>query len=311
MKRYFKRFSRWTGATVILAFFGFLRILPLSIARQLTSTATKLGYIVLPGFRKRGMNNLDIAYGDTLSLKEKESILRESTVGLSILLPEFVHSHLLSTTKDNTFFTIEGYEHVDASRGAVLISGHLANWEWMCSIVGSLDQGLVAVARPMDDSRFDAYVKRQRTRNGLIMLDKVDAGRKIIQYARDGRLVGILVDQAARENAVPSTFFGKPCWATASPAMMAIRHETPIHPVCIIRDAKGHYTIRFKPAIPIERTGTLHEDLIRITQQCQDEIEEMVRANPGQWLWFHNRWKRIEAQELKWKARGVDLRFDS
>lgn len=310
MKRFSKRFSRWIVATLALYSLRFMRLIPLSLARNIALFIVHLAYYFVPRIRRIGMKNLDIAFKDTKTRAEKEAFLRESLDNVGLVAAEMAHSDLLSMPQGKKLYTLKGCEHLDTTKGAIIISAHLSNWEWMCGILGTLEQGSAGIVRPLGDPRLNAYIDAQRTRQGVRTIDKNDAGPEIIKAVRDGLLVGILVDQSARENGVPVRFFGKPCWATIGPVMLALRTKAPVHPVSMTRDTDGHYTMEFFPAIPLEREGTIHEDLIRLTQRCQDAIEEMVLKTPGQWLWLHDRWKRRAKLEHEWADRGIELDWD-
>ena len=85
--------------------------------------------------------------------------------------------------------------------------------------------------------------------------------------------------------------------------MIALRTKVPIHLSCCIRNDDGTFTVKFTPAIRTEKTGNFREDLVRITQDCQDALEEFVREHPEQWLWMHRRWKKRPNLEKEWQDR--------
>lgn len=298
----------WLVGSVILVVCRFMHALPLRVARMLARFAGVLMYYFIPHMRTLGMKNLDLAYGDSLARDAKKKILLDSFRNTAMLAAEVPHTGILSTPEGRALYTFEGYEHVDSSKGALLITGHFANWEWMSGIVGTLEQGAVALGNHLAEPRIHAYANYQRTRHGLRMFDKNDALQKIIREAREGRLVALLIDQRARTNSVPTTFFGKPCWSTAGSAMLALRTKVPVHPMSFSRDETGHYTLRIHPAIDYEPESSFQDNLIRMTQRHQDAIEDIVRADPGQWTWYHNRWKPVGGQVEKWTARGVEIR---
>jgi KDO2-lipid IV(A) lauroyltransferase len=50
-------------------------------------------------------------------------------------------------------------------------------------------------------------------------------------------------------------------------------------------EQEQRYVLRFYPRVPI--TG----DSVRDTQALQSVLEQIIRAQPDQWLWVHRRWK--------------------
>ena len=135
------------------------------------------------------------------------------------------------------------------------------------------------------------------------IIGKKNVGAEIIKSVRDGNLVGLMVDQSTRKNGVPVTFFGQKCWATVGPIMVALRTKAPIYPITMLRNESGRYTLEFYPPLTIERTKNIHQDLINGSQLCQDLIEAIIRKNPGQWMWIHDRWKAQPRLEKEWEKR--------
>ena len=57
--------------------------------------------------------------------------------------------------------------------------------------------------------------------------------RPVLQALRHGRMIGILMDQnAARREGVFVDFFGRAASTSRSMALLAVRTQTPIVPVC-------------------------------------------------------------------------------
>jgi len=105
------------------------------------------------------------------------------------------------------------------------------------------------IVREFDHPYLDAYIDATRRSAGVVTVPKDRAAREIIERLADSYIVGILADQNPRENAVPVTFFGQPCWATIGPALAAARAHVPVVAVSIARDPDGGYTVEFSPPI--------------------------------------------------------------
>jgi KDO2-lipid IV(A) lauroyltransferase len=197
---------------------------------------------------------------------------------------------------------LAGAEHLPKDAPALFISAHAGNWEWMAQFLSSQGYRLAGVARPMNHPGMEALVLRIRG-TGLHSLPKDGSGNDLVRVMREGYFTAVLIDQSPRENGVPCTFFGAPCWGTIAPVMLAVRARVPVVPVSQAREADGTYTIRIHAPVPLVRTGDLRRDLVENTQRCQDAVEAIVREHPGQWLWFHRRWKERPRLAEEWEAR--------
>jgi len=285
---------------------GFCRltvVLPLPVARLLGRALARIAYHTVPRIRRIGLANLDIAYGDTLTRAEKTVLLKESVRNLGLVAAEFGRIPQLVAGGMGRWFRVKGLENVDRTRGGIFMGGHLGNWEWLAPAGGTVGINTVIIVRGFDDLRMDGFVDTIRKSERVDTVDKNAATGPMLHKLREGWMAGILADQNPRENGVPVKFFGAPTWATVGPALIARRARVPIYPVSMARDEQGVYTLEFRPAIKLQETDNLMADLAVNTQRCQDALEAMVREHPGQWLWFHRRWRRRERLEQEWEAR--------
>ena len=284
---------------------GFARLtamLPLPLERGLASLLAGVAYYAVPRIRKVGLANLDLAYSDTLSPGEKRRILWEAVRHVAITAAEFSRLPSLNPDGFARLVRIVGREHLPET-GFVCIGGHFGNWEWMAPAMACTGRRIAEIVRPLDDPRLNAFIDATRRGGGTETIPKEDAGREIVRLVREGVGVGILIDQSPRRNGVPVTFFGASCWATIAPAMISARSKVPVHPVAMVRDADGGHTLHIYPALEFAQSGNLRKDLVTNTQRCQDAFEQVVRAHPEQWMWFHRRWKHREFLEAEWQAK--------
>ncbi len=287
----------------VLYLFHFVSWLPLPVARALGAGLARLAFLLVPRIKKTGMANLDLAYGDSLSRTEKMRLLQASVKNLGLVAVEFSRIPTLPTNLPKMDITVKGFENIDHSKGGVVISAHLGNWEWGLPVVAHLGMRAIVVVRAFDDPRMNAFVDKIRRSSGIKTVVKDAAMGPLMRKIPEGYYAGLLADQSPRDNAVPVTFFGQETWATIGPAIIAMRAQAPIYPVSMVRNANGGYTIEFEPALPLAQTGNTMADLQNNTQQCQDALEAMIRKTPEQWLWFHNRFKKRPRLEKEWAER--------
>ncbi|MCX5759160.1 MAG: lysophospholipid acyltransferase family protein [Candidatus Hydrogenedentes bacterium] len=312
------RLLRAAIAHVSVGFARALSRLPIGFSRRLARALTPIVYRLVPRVRSVGVANLDLAYGDTLTAEEKRRILYASIENMLIVALElFQIPKLEGAFLDRNIPKLEGafldrnirvnnLEHLPRDTGCVVIGAHHGNWEWSATAMARRGYKACEIVREFDHPYLDAYIDATRCSTGVVTIPKDKAAKGILERLADGYIVGILADQNPRENAVPVTFFGQPCWATIGPALAAARARVPVVAVSIARDPDGGYTVEFSPPIPMVHSERLRDDLLENTQRCQDALEALVRRAPEQWLWLHRRWKKRPNLEEEWKRRMAE-----
>lgn len=302
-----KKLLSWPPAIASVGVIQLTRVLPPPVSRALLVGLARCAMALLPRIWKVGMENLDLAYGDTLTRAEKKRILRGAVDNMALVAAEFHAVKKLPGMTQEEFdalITVEGMERFDnQENGCVLIGGHLGNWEWMAGVINRCGYKISEVVRPLDNPLLNRVVDAHRTASGAVTVPKDNAGRELFRLMKEGYIAGLLADQSPRDNAVPVTFFGQPCWGTIGAVMVAQRAKVPIFCSSLVRTAPGKYHFTVTGPIEIQRTGNLHEDLAVNCQRCQDAVEEHIRKCPEQWLWLHRRWKPRPRLEAEWAER--------
>lgn len=194
------------------------------------------------------------------------------------------------------------------NKGAIIITAHLGNWE-IAPLISSLyfNTPVTVVARPLRNKLVHQWLHALRTRYGNRIIDKDGALPEMIRTLRQGKILGIVIDQETRLPGVEVTFFNKDVTGMPVAALLALRCKSPVLPAFCIRNADGTCTVNFKPPIPMQRTGDLRSDLRTNTQTMMDAIEKAVREHPEQWFWVHKRWKKyyphLYKEDLEKKRR--------
>ncbi|HDP35206.1 MAG TPA: hypothetical protein ENN29_08880 [Candidatus Hydrogenedentes bacterium] len=288
---------------ICMFFFNFMRVLPLSVARKSGVALARIAYHLVPRIKRVGMENLDVAYGDSLDREQKESILKGSVENLGLVAVEFYYVPLLPRKLPEMNIPVKGFDNIDRSQGGILISAHMGNWEWLLPVGAHLGLDAIVIVREFDDPRMNAFVDGMRRASGIKTIPKDAAMGPLLRRLKGGAYAGLLADQNPREDAVPVRFFGAPTWATIGPAIMAMRANVPVYPVSIVREPNGNYSVEFFQALELAYSGDTLTDLQTNTQRCQDALEAIIRNHPEQWLWFHRRWKKRERLEREWAER--------
>jgi KDO2-lipid IV(A) lauroyltransferase len=87
-------------------------------------------------------------------------------------------------------------------------------------------------------------------------------------------------------------FFGTLACTTSGVAMMAMRTNAMIVPMCCVwnRDTKK-YHVKYGKFRYLSKHRRPHRDVYEMTAAFTSEMEKFFREYPDQWLWIHKRWK--------------------
>jgi KDO2-lipid IV(A) lauroyltransferase len=100
----------------------------------------------------------------------------------------------------------------------------------------------------------------------------------------------MLVDQYFSRG-VDVTFFGRRCKANPSIARLARRFDCPVVGVRVIRLPDRRFRIEGCGPYELPRGADGEIDVAAASQMITTIIEGWIRDYPGQYLWFHRRWR--------------------
>jgi Kdo2-lipid IVA lauroyltransferase/acyltransferase len=201
------------------------------------------------------------------------------------------------------YISFEGVERLDralaAGRGAIVVTGHVGNWELLAAACSARGLPITVVGRRVNDMRFHALVTRFRQAAGLEVLVRDDP--RFVSAVREAlarnRVVAMLIDQDTRGAGVFVPFFGRLARTPPGPAVLALRARVPVLTVFIHRRLDGSHRIRFDD-VPVGGRRTRAE-VTELTARLTAAIEGAIREAPPQWVWWHERWRRRpEAADL-------------
>jgi len=268
---------------------------PISAASWIARAIGGLLYLAAPHRRRTAIANLTIAYGDTLSLPEKQKLARESFQNFATSLAEFFRiSQLLRGAEQR--FVFEGTEHLDRAfqknHGVILVISHLGSWECLSFLPYLRGYPCSVVVREVRNPYLYRWIQRLRLVTRLNPIDRKDSVREVLSELKKNHLVAILIDQWAGHDGVWVDFFGKPTSTTSIPARLARKTGASLIPAYCLRTGCGRYKIRVLPAAPLDSDPDEQEK--KTTLLLNRILEAEILKYPEQWIWGHERWKGRE-----------------
>ena len=140
-------------------------------------------------------------------------------------------------------------EALREGRGAVLVTGHIGNWDIAAKTLREYDQPINLVMAREANATTQDYVRDMRERAGVRVIysdTSVFSALNMIRALRQNEIVAIQLDRMlglGGARAVP--FFGAPAPFPSGPFVLARLAGAPLIPVFIPRLGTRHYAVRF------------------------------------------------------------------
>ena len=272
-----------------------LVVLPERAVRALCNLIGWVAGVVLRVRRVDTDRHLQIAFPDQDSAWRRR-VARSSymhlarEVAMTVRLSQMRSEDIIRRTEVVGFEALR--EAASGGRGALVISGHLGNWEVAAAAVAARGVPMDVAAHLQKNPLFYRHMVELRRRLGLTVIVKNEAFRLVPQALAAGRVVALISDQNMRKRGVFVDFFGRAAATAKGPALFALRTGAPIFLGVAVR--KRGYPSRYRVIIehvPVGE-GARSADAIRdLTQRHVSRLEARIRETPGQYFWQHRRWK--------------------
>ncbi len=252
----------------------------------------KLGPILSQN--KTVLRNLRLAFPDK-SDEERQSIAMQAWESVGRTAGELPHLPKIDPYSSDRVEIVGGeiLDQVQASdKGAVMISGHFANWEIMAAVICRRPVDCLITYRALNNPHIDRRLNKVRHDYGIEVLTPKGMGtRELMRALSAGRSVALMNDQKFNQGiAVP--FFGHDAMTAPGPSRLALKYGVPIVPFSTRRTGPARFQVTVHPPIQPEDTGNLEADVEALVQKITAFVEDEVTRNPGQWFWQHRRWPK-------------------
>ena len=287
-------------AAVFFGFMALFRVLGLDRASRLGGWIGRNIFPLLPPDRI-ARANLAAAFPHK-SRQECDEIRRVMWDNLGRVVGEYSHLDAFSPKGEDprigySFPPGISIESLTA-KPLLFLSGHFANWEMMPILAHQLGIDIAALVRPPNNPYVADWVARQRRINGpATFIAKHNAARPMLAQLRSDKSLCMLVDQKLREGiAVP--FFGRDAMTTPAPAALALKFGAQIVITSNRRLPGARFHVTVHEVIDFIPSGDDTKDIQELTAAVTARLERIIREDPGQWLWIHNRWPTKRDLEL-------------
>jgi len=273
------------------ATFVSVRRLPPSVGRGLCVGLARMALLVRPRERSRASTNLALAFPE-LNPTEREKLLGESALALgrnlydSLTLKQAVREDFAGVHDDGTIATVSKLRN--HGRGVLILTGHLGCWELLGAFLAARLGGLAVVTGTVHNRPVDRLLQEQRRELGIVPLPREGDLRPLVRTLKQGGVVAVLLDQNTRVQNMDVPFFGHPAPTAMGFGKLALRYRVPVLPVAIARGVDGHHVVHL-PLVELS-VGENKSVVVEFLKKCNFALETLIRRNPAEWVWFHQRW---------------------
>ncbi len=255
---------------------------------------------------KTARKNLKKVYGDDIDIEKTIDDLWDN---YGRYIGEFPFINVLDSAELDKRIKVIGLEKVEAFQKAnqpfLLFLGHQANWDFVIRKINDIYPKFGITYRKANNPHVDHEILKERENDvSIMMIAKGPSGAKaIVRAIKSGSSIAMLVDQKMN-NGIEVPFFGFPAMTAPAIARLSLQYKYPIVPLQIVRIEKSSYFELIihdplkqdvLPNTQLNNTRKIAEDVEKSCYNIMLEInkilEQWIRQKPGQWFWFHNRWK--------------------
>jgi KDO2-lipid IV(A) lauroyltransferase len=271
--------------------FGLTRLLPLRVA---TGIGAALGWLAYTVFRVRARVARDNATRAVGEDGRPDEVARRSYQNLGRSMMEYTALGRLTHDDVRAMVRFEGLEHFDRAlevgKGGVVFAGHFGNWELLGAAAAAHGYPIHFLVGEQTNHRVDDLMNDLRRSQGIGIISRHVALKKVLRALKDNQFVALLADQNVRKGGVFVDFLGRSASTAKGPAMFAIRQGCPIITGFIRREGDGHVATLEPPLFP-DPSLEGDEAICDLTQRFTDVLADYVRRYPDEYFWAHRRWK--------------------
>jgi KDO2-lipid IV(A) lauroyltransferase len=298
MKRYLRKlikrvfFHPLEAIAVYSAYF-------ISLSLPLERASAAFGWLArnvtrISGENKIARRNLNLAFPEK-DAEEIDRIIKDVWDNFGRMMGEYGHLKNINIYEDPRFEVI-GAEIIDQlrddSKPAIIFSAHLASWE--VAIMAAKQRGLklAQLYRTLNNPIVDWLIMYVQRKIGHEVLTKgsVD-GRKLLAVLKRGEHLFMLVDQKLN-GGISVPFLGRNAMTAPAAGRLALQLDCPLVPARVERLEGFKFRITFYPPLELPKIEDKNQAVFEIMSQVNAIIGTWVHAQPGQWLWLHNRWPK-------------------
>jgi KDO2-lipid IV(A) lauroyltransferase len=255
--------------------------------------ARKIGPLL--GVSNIARKNLENVYGDDIDMRQTIDDLWDNFgryIGELPFINKLPKEELINRV---ALVGLDKIEHLRKNKQPfIMFLAHQSNWDMMVRRLNDIYPKFGIVYRKANNPLVDKEILKERGDNDdIIMIAKGPSGaRGLVKAIKSKMSICMLVDQKMNDG-IEVPFFGKPAMTAPAIARLALQYDYPIVPCQLIRNGRtSSFQMVIHEPLKFKKTNDMTKDCFNIMKTINLKLEKWIRERPGQWFWFHNRWKK-------------------
>jgi Kdo2-lipid IVA lauroyltransferase/acyltransferase len=274
----------------VICFFFIFRIIG-------SKNASNLGEIIGKKFGPLFRSNITILKNLKnskigLSEKDRKNIINNMWGNYGRIFAEYIFIKKYRQDVNTKNIEVIGQEILEKIKldkePVIFVSGHFNNFELMAMYLEKSGIDLAAIYRPLNNRFLNPLM--EKIRNKYICKKQIKKGisgtKEVLKCFKKGTSIALMIDQRVSEG-INCDFFGKKAFTTTIPAQFVKKFNCKVVPIYIQRIEADNFRLEILRPIEFSRDETIES----ITFNLNKVLENLIKKNPEQWIWSHNRWK--------------------
>ena len=280
---------------IFVLFSSFFRLIGLNFSRKFSAFIAIIFFYFIPIRKDVVIKNLKIAFTDKNELEINDlafKVYKSFAITLVeiMYLPFFMKKDLIDAVEcSNPELIVEKYKE---GKGIILLSSHFGNWEYIATSVAlQIDIPFSVIVKPLRNPYVYEWMNKARTKLTNEVVPLGISIRKTYQTLKEKKVVAMVADQRGPREGVKVKFFNRDVSVYTGPAALALKTDAPIIFGIPVRQKNYKYKTTLVEITKDHLPEKEEEKIIVLSQRHTSYLEKIIRENPEQWLWMHDRWK--------------------
>ncbi|MBF0543636.1 MAG: lysophospholipid acyltransferase family protein [Candidatus Riflebacteria bacterium] len=217
-------------------------------------------------------------------------------IHFSLVLFEVLRFPLISSEQLKNNIHFHGVENLEkaisAGTGVILPLPHLGSWELLGAAIAFRGYPLHTFFLSQKEDDLGSTLDYFRQFSRLIFHERDRGMIGALKALKNGELLGMIADQDGGNHGVYLDFLGHWVSMPTGPANWSLKSGAQVVPVyCVRRGFSSKYDAFFLPALKPETAPSHEEKVISRIRKLSIWMQDIILANPSQYLWFYDRFK--------------------